>query len=147
MTTIIGYQKVTDQYTTYRLDVPHDAGCVELCTLAGVTYVALPDGVDLPAQPPKIADSVMVITPDAALRSAIKTASPHCALIKDRGHQRIIDDGFDQEDQRKLDRMVAAMGAGLITLTASQMSVIGRYLATNQAADAWASEQYAALGL
>ena len=147
MPSIVSYRKASDQYTTYRLDVPHDAGCVELCTLAGVTYVAIPDGVDLPAQPIQIAASVTTITPDAALRSAIKKASPHCALIKDRGHQRMIDDGFDQEDQRKLDRMVAAMGAGLITLTASQMSVIGRYLATNLAADAWASEQYAALGL
>lgn len=147
MPSIIAYLKVFDAYTTYQLATPPDVDCPELCTLDGVTYVSLPDGAVLPPQPAQIASSVAVVVPDAALRVAIKSASPHCALIKDQGHQRVIDAGYSPEDQRKLDRLMAAKGAGINTPTAGQLAAITAFATASLAADAWASEQYAALGL
>lgn len=147
MPSIVSYRKAYDTYTTYRLTLPDGIECVELCEAAGITYVSLPTGAMLPPQPAQIAASVAVVVPDAALRAAIKAASPHCALIKSRGHQRIIHAGYTAEDQRKLDRLVAAKGAGLLVLTSGQQAAIATYLAANLEADAWATEQYAALGL
>lgn len=146
MASIISYQKAYDATTTYRLATPE--GATELCEIEGVTYVSLPDGASLPdEQPAQIIASVAIVTPDAALRAAIKAASPHCALIKSRGHQRVIDAGYSREDQAKLDRKLAAAGAGLITLTPADMSILAAYATANLAADVWAGEQYAGMGL
>ncbi len=146
MPSIVIYQKAYDATTTYQAALPE--GATELCTLDGVTYVSLPDGASLPdGQPAQIAASIQVVILDATLRVAIKGASPHCALIKSRGHQRVIDAGYSREDQAKLDRKLAAAGAGLITLTPADMSLLTAYAGANLAADAWASEQYAGLGL
>jgi len=109
--------------------------------------MSLPTGAILPAQPAQIAASVAAVVPDAALRASIKAASPHCALIKSRGHQRVVLAGYGREDQTKLDRLIAAKGAGLVMLTAGQQTSVNDYLAANLAADAWAAEQYAGLGL
>lgn len=147
MPSIVRYQKAYDATTTYQLALPE--GATELCTVAGLTYVSLPTGSTLPAgQPAQIAGSIQhPVAVDAALRSAIKAASPHCALIKQRGHQRVIDAGYSVEDQAKLDRKLAAAGAGLIQLTQDDLAVLQAYATVNLAADAWASAQYAALGL
>lgn len=61
--------------------------CTELCTLDGVTYVAVPAGVTLPDQPTEITMKVVTLTPE--LKSAIKAASPHVALISERMIQKI----------------------------------------------------------
>jgi len=80
---IYQYQQVTDQYTTHRINAPE--GSTELATVEGVTYVHVPDGVDLPAeQPAEIAASIQPVTVDAVLREKISTASPHVQLIRSR---------------------------------------------------------------
>jgi hypothetical protein len=62
----------------------------ELATIDGVTYVSLPDGVTLPTpQPVEIAASVQLITPDDALKTAIKAASSHFQLINARVVEQI----------------------------------------------------------
>ena len=147
MTSIVSYRKAFDQHTTYRLATPDGAECTELCEIDGVTYVSVPDGTELPYQPEQIAASVAVVVPDATLRARIKAASPHCQLIKDRGHQRLIEAGYSIEDQTKLDRLLSVEGSGRVTLSAGQVAALDAYTAVSLAADAWASEQYAALGL
>lgn len=47
------------------------------------TYVSLPDGAKLPAEQPKeIADSILPVTLDAALRQTIADASPQVRVIR-----------------------------------------------------------------
>ena len=97
MTTIISYQKYTDEWTTYTLVQPHQSPdsqnttelCTELCTIDGVTYVAVPDGVTLPDQPSQIADSIKNVELTAELISTIKTNSSHCKFISDQVQHKI----------------------------------------------------------
>ena len=103
MTIIVGYKKHTDTYTTYTLATPDDASCTELCTIDGTTYVAVPDGVTLPEQPPEIADSVQTVTLTPELREAICTTSPHVALINARVRAAIAE-RYSMSDEIKLIR-------------------------------------------
>lgn len=95
MASIIAYRKHITRDITRELRLPEDPTTrerlgAELATLDGITYVALPDGVTLPAdQPAEIAASVQAVTPDAALRARIKDASPHVALISARMQEQI----------------------------------------------------------
>jgi len=94
MPSIYSYQKVTDAITSYWLRLPVDANHnslgTELATIDGITYVSLPDGVDLPTpQADEIAASIQLITPDDTLKAAIKAASPHYRLINTRVVEQI----------------------------------------------------------
>lgn len=145
---LYSYTPIVADGTTYQMALPEtDPPCQEIARIDGVTYVSVPAGIELPPQPEQIAASVAAVVPDAALRAAIKLASPHCHLIKARSHQRVIDAGYSAKDQAKLDRLIAASAAGLIALTAGQLAAVQAYAAANLAADAWAAEQYAGLGL
>ena len=76
---------------------------VELATIDGTTYVALPDGEVLPAdQPDEISASVdypVVLT--ATQVDAIRQASPHVRLINQRVREAI-SDRYSQSDEIKL---------------------------------------------
>lgn len=86
MTSIVKYKKVIADGTTYIIAEPDYAAgadrCTELATIDGVTYVAVPAWVTLPAQPKKITIGKVTLTD--AMRSKIKQASPHVALINAR---------------------------------------------------------------
>lgn len=75
------------------MQMPDSAGvngelhCTELCTLGGLTYVSVPDGVVLPIQPPELTIEAVVLTD--ALREQIKAASPHVQLINRRVAEKI----------------------------------------------------------
>jgi hypothetical protein len=103
MTSIIKYQKITDEYTTHQLREPdYEDGadrCTELATIDGVTYVAVPDTVTLPAQPSQI--TVTPVTVTTALRDQIKAASPHVKLINDRVVEKIREK-YSAEDEIKM---------------------------------------------
>lgn len=103
MTSIVKYQKVIADGTTYLLAEPDysdgDARCTELCTIDGETYVAVPDTVTLPEQPAKITVEKVALTD--ALRDQIKAASPHVRLI----NRRVVDkirEKYTQDDEFKL---------------------------------------------
>lgn len=89
MASIFRYQKITDDITTHCLLEPDynllatEDSISELCTLPdGYTYVSVPDGIKLPAQPENITVERVELTTDLA--DAIKKASPHVALINER---------------------------------------------------------------
>ena len=92
MPKIYKYQKVTDQYTTYCLVEPDynqlevEEWITELCTIDGLTYVSVPDGVELPEQPEIIAATLVEVdlAEEPETKAAINAASPHIALINDR---------------------------------------------------------------
>jgi hypothetical protein len=88
MATIYKYQKITDQFTTHCLVEPDynlletEGRITELCTIAGDTYVSVPDTITLPDQPEQIAIEEVKLTDE--LCTAIRDDSPHIALINDR---------------------------------------------------------------
>ncbi|MDD4592777.1 MAG: hypothetical protein PHG06_20485 [Parabacteroides sp.] len=88
MAKIYKYQKITGQHTTHCLVEPDydllfgtEERVTELCTIAGDTYVSVPDGIILPEQP-EISILEVILSDD--LISEIKAASPHVALINER---------------------------------------------------------------
>ena len=106
MPSIVSYQKYIDSQVTRELLLPEDAAHqrlgTELATVAGVTYVSLPDGATLPAeQPSEIAASIAPVTLTDALTSSIKAASPHVRLINERV-QAAIAERYSYADEIKL---------------------------------------------
>ena len=90
MPSIIAYRKFSDQTTTRELPLPEDKPShapigIELATLAGITYVAIPDGAVLPdEQHNEIIGTITPAVMSPALRAALKAASPHVRFITAR---------------------------------------------------------------
>lgn len=107
MPSIVSYRKHIDSLITRELLLPEDSTTrqrlgTELATIAGVTYVALPDGATLPTeQPEQIAASIATVTLTDPLRDAIKAASPHVRLINERVRDAIAE-RYSVEDEIKL---------------------------------------------
>lgn len=127
MSKLYRYQKITDEFTTYALRLPVDADKqpvgTELCEIAGITYVSLPDGFDLPEQPTQI--SAELITPDAVLIAEIKASSPHVALINERVAKRIAE-RYSLQDEIKLLRTAPTAEFELYNAYAEECRDIGR---------------------
>ena len=143
---IVRYRPITDPYSSRRLSVFRgaDSLVLDLCEIDGWVYASCADDVDLSGVDPAFSAEIVTLT--ESLRTEIKRASPHCRLIKARGHARVAEE-FDDADQTKLDRLMAASSAGLVVLTDSQRAVLEHYRDNNLSADKWAAEQYEALGL
>jgi len=149
MPSIVRYQKVTDEHTTYRLNEPRDAEgesqATELCTLGdGYTYVALADGATLPAQPDAI--TVEPVTLDDALREQIKAASPQCKLIA-RRMQEQIRARYGLEDELYLTRIGVGQNRGSYTPTAEESALLDDYQAWVEGVRDWGRAERAKLGL
>lgn len=84
MPRIISYEKIITQETTKQLDLPESA--TELCTIDGITYVSVPDDVELVDKQP-VEYQTVVMTDE--LRELIKSQSTHVQLIDDRVKAKI----------------------------------------------------------
>ena len=125
-------------HTTVTLETPDASAdealrCTELATVDGVTYVAVPDGVELPEQPAEIAGSVEAVTLTPTLRAEICAASPHVRLINERVGERIAS-RYSLGDEVKL----------LRTAPSAEFEI---YNAWAEECRAWGRAQKAALGL
>lgn len=135
---IIEYRKFITAEVTRELQLAPElfgeAACVELATIAGVTYVFVPDEVDLPVeQPTEIANSIQPVTLTADLRRAIEDASPHVALIRERVAAKIAA-AYSIGDEIKL----------LRTAPSPEFELYNAYV---EDCRAWGREQKALLGL
>lgn len=155
MTRIIAYTKAQDAWTTYTLALPdnqadpaggEDLRCTELCTLDGVTYVAVPDDVTLPEQPAQIADTVQAIALTPELREQIKIASPHCAFIAER-MQAQIRARYSAEDEMYFARIGAGAALGVYQFEAGEKEQLLDYGAHIEAIRQWGRAERANLGL
>lgn len=144
MPSIVRYQKAYDATTTYQLTPPD--GAVELCEIAGVTYVSLPDGAVLPAQADQIAASVQAVTPDAALRAQIIAASPHCQLIDER-MRTAIRDAYPLEDELKYARIGVGAAMGMYQPTPEEVAGMTAFGAHVETVRQWGRNERAKLGL
>ena len=136
MTSIIGYRKVSTPHTVIQIQLPDDIDlhCTELCTLDGITYICLPDGVTLPAdQPPEIDASIEIVALTPSLSAVIAAASPHVRLINIRVAEMIAAE-YSVIDEIKL----------LRTAPSAEFEV---YNAHAEACRAWGRAEKAKLGL
>ncbi len=144
MPSIISYQKAYDATTTYQLALPD--GATELCTINGITYVALPDGAKIPEQSAKISASVKAVTPDETLKAAIKAASPHCQLISDRMQEKIRAK-YPLEDELAYARIGIGAAHKLYAPTQEEFANIAAFGVFVEGVRQWGRDERAKLGL
>ncbi len=150
MTSIYSYTKVSTPYTTIQMALPDNQGlddalrCTELCTLDGVTYVAVPDEVVLPDQPAEISASVVTLTD--ALRDQIKAASVHVALIAERMVDKIRAK-YTPEDEMYFARISIGALTGQYTFETGEQAAVTAYGAHVEGVRQWGRTEKAKLGL
>lgn len=143
--TIYSYTKHIDNITTKTLNAPE--GSTELCTIDGVTYVALPEGESLPeSQPEQIAESIAEVTINDELREAIKAASPHCKLIAKRMEAKIRE-RYSLEDELYFARISVGALTGQYTYEAGEAETVAAFGEFVEECRQWGRDQRAALGL
>lgn len=135
MSSIVRYQKFIDAIHTVEISLPVDQDGQrlgqELATIDGVTYVSLPTGATLPAQPSEI--TVEPVTLTDALKAEIAAASPHVQLINERV-KGMIAQQYAIEDEIKL----------LRTAPSEEFDVYNEYV---ESCRAWGRSQKSELGL
>lgn len=137
--TIYSYTKYVDATVARELQLPFDSvtgkfSGSELTTVNGVTYVSLPDEVDLPSeQPQEIAASIKVVILTDDLREVIKKNSPHVRLINSRVQSKI-SERYSISDEVKLIR----------TAPSQEYDAYNEYV---EECRAWGREEKAKLGL
>jgi hypothetical protein len=150
MTTIYSYSKVPTEFTVIQMALPDSMGvddalhCTELCTLEGVTYVAVPAGVTLPEQPPEITVLPVDMTPE--LREQIKSASPHCALIAERMEARIRSK-YSLSDEAYFARIGVGAALGVYQFEPGEQDELLAFGAYVEACRQWGRDEHAKLGL
>lgn len=84
MTSIYAYQKFIDADRTVEIRLPEEENGqrlgTELATVDGTTYVSIPNGASLPAQPEEITVEPVTLTPE--LKASISEASPFVRMIR-----------------------------------------------------------------
>lgn len=149
-TSIYAYRKIFDQHSTIQAALPDSAGpddevhCTELCTIEGITYLAVPDAIALPEQPAGIDLQPVELTPE--LREGIRAASPHAQLVA----QRMIDKiraRYSIDDELFLARMAGGISTGLYEPTESELAEVAEYGAFVEGVRAWGRAERAKLGL
>ncbi len=135
MTSIVSYQKFIDAQRTVEIKLPEAENGQrigsELATIDGVTYVSLPEGAVLPAQPEEITVTPVELTPE--LKLAISDASPFVRMIRQMVSEKIAE-RYSVGDEIKLIR----------TAPSPEFEAYNEYA---EECRAWGREQKAALGL
>ena len=150
MTTIYSYIKHQTPHTIIQMALPDNQGaddslrCTELCTLDGITYVAVPDGLTLPVQPPEVDPQPVVLTDD--LKAQIKAASPHVQLIYERT-EALIRSKYSVSDEAKYARIGVGALLGAYVFGAGEEEELLAFGAHCEAARQWGRGERDALGL
>ncbi len=119
-------------------------GCTEIATIDDVTYVAVPAGLDLPAQPPEISISPVSLTSE--LRESIKAASPHCAVISRMMEQKIRE-RYSAADEQYFARIGVGVALGMYAFEPGEQAELTEFGAYVESVRAWGRQRRADLGL
>lgn len=147
---IVSYQKVSTPHTVIQATLPDSTGvddavhCTELCTIDGTTYLSVPDGVSLPAQPPEITLFTVVLTPE--LRERIKTESPHSQFVGERMVQKIRAQ-YSVDDEMFFARIGVGAATGMYSPTPSELADMQAFGAFVEGVRQWGRGERAKLGL
>ena len=142
MTTIYAYQKVPTEFSIIQMAVPE--GSTELCTLDGITYVAIPDDAELPDQPEEIVTAPAVLTPE--LKAQIKAASPHVALTYART-QELIRSKYSVDDEAYYARIGVGVALGAYTFEPGEQDELLEFGVFVESARNYGRAERAKLGL
>ena len=151
MPSIFSYQKHITNLITREMVFPVDANGqqlgTELATIAGTTYVSLPDGATLPTvQPTEIAASITAVTLDATTHDAIVAASPHCKLIAQR-MQAQIRAQYSADDEMYFARISIGVLTNQYTFQTGEAAQVSAYGTFVEGVRTWGRSQRAVLGL
>lgn len=147
---IHAYRKVSTPHTVIQALLPDSTGaddsvhCTELCTIDSTTYLAVPEGVALPAQPAEIALTPVTLTPE--LREQIKAASPHIAFIGERMVQKIRA-VYSIDDEMYFARIGVGAATGMYTPTAGELASMQAFGEFVESVRQWGRGERAKLGL
>lgn len=147
---IFSYQKVSTPYTVVQAVLPDsvvsndELHCTELCTIDGITYLSVPDGVTLPDQPREIELTPITLSPE--LREQIKAASPHAQLIAERMLQKIRAK-YSVDDEMFFARIGVGAATGVYTPTAGEMADMQAFGAFVESVRQWGRDEREKLGL
>lgn len=122
--------------------MPDDS--VEIATVDGMTYVAMPNDAVPPAQPAEI--TLTPVTPDAALREAIKSASPHCRVIGEVMQEQIRA-MYSAEDEMYFARIGIGEARGMYVFEPGEEAALTEYGAHIESVRQWGRSERAKLGL
>lgn len=149
-TSIVEYKKSANSHTEIVMRFPDSLGendelhCTEIATVNGITYVAVPDGIVLPDQPPEITLKNTVMTQE--LKMAIRLNSPHCQFIDER-RQMKIRAKYTLDDEQYMTRLALKQSLGMEPMTNDQKLRLREYDAYVEECLNWARDERAALGL
>jgi hypothetical protein len=149
-TTIYSYTKKQNAFTEIVMALPDNQGpeddtrATELCTISGITYVAIPDSMTLPEQPPELTIAPVTLTP--ALKAAIKAASVHVSFINER-RQAKIRAVYSADDEAYFNRMALTALLSGTGLTPAQTATLTAYNGHVESCVQWAADERAKLGL
>jgi hypothetical protein len=113
------YLKVTDQYTTYELQLPQpgddQAGVLDLGEIDGVSHVCVPDWMlPLPPQPAQVLASLQTFTPTQGKITSLLASSPLLTLMKKRISKDEPTPRYSLQDELTLAQVYTWMPPGLI---------------------------------
>ena len=146
---IYSYQKHIDALRTVEIALPTDATNhqrigTELATVNGTTYVFLPNGAKLPAQPSEITVVTVTLTPE--ISDAIKAVSPHVWLINEQIKEKIRNK-YSSEDEMYFARISIGAITGQYTMEPGEADKVAAYGAYVESIRQWGRDQRAAIGL
>lgn len=118
MPIIYSYQKVTDDYTTYELLLPEikddSPGCIDLGEIAGVSYMLIPDGITLPAQPTQVVETLQEITsPSQGLVTSLLATSSLLKLMQQWMQKKQLTPRYSLQDELTLQQVYGWLPPGL----------------------------------
>lgn len=149
-TYIVSYQKVSTPHTVIQAVLPDSIGvddavhCTELCTLDDTTYLAVPEGVTLPAQPPEITLAPVTLTPE--LRDRIKAESPHSQWVGERMVQKIRA-RYSIDDEMFFARIGVGAATGMYTPTPGELADMQAFGVFVEGVREWGRVERAKLGV
>lgn len=127
MSIIYSYKKYKDSKITRTLIFPSDPNSphggflgIEIATIDDITYVSIPDGIELPKQPIEIQDSIKIVNLTSELKTYIKTASPHIQIINDNMIKEIRS-RYSIDDELYFSRIGMAHAIGMYTLSEEEI--------------------------
>lgn len=149
---IVSYRKAIDAIRTVELARPLDPQTnqvqgTELATVDGITYVSMPDGADLPAQPGEIAASIEEgVTLTNEQREAIKAASPIMRFIAKQMEQQIRS-LYSLDDELFFARIGVGAANGLYQPTAQELADMQNFGAYVEGVRQWGRAERAKYGI
>jgi hypothetical protein len=149
-TSIVSYQKVSTPHTVIQALLPDSTGvddslhCIELCTLDGITYLAVPDGVTLPPQPIGVTLEAVTLTPE--LRERIKAESVHSQWIGERMVQKIRA-RYSIDDEMFFARIGVGAATGMYSPSPGELADMQAFGEFVEGVRQWGRDERAKLGL